>query len=67
MLVLDALGNGNHVAIESLDLGHEVNYLGAVVRFLSEWVSKQVELLDVLELGQLHKELVEVAKLVVAE
>ena len=42
VLVLDALGNGHHVAVQRLNLRHKVNYLGTVVRLLSEWVAEQV-------------------------
>lgn len=67
LLGLDALGHCHDVSVQSQDLRHQVDNLESVVWFLSQRVSKQVQLFEVLELGQLQQKLVQVSQPVVAQ
>ena len=66
-LRLDALRNSYNMAVEGLDLRHQVDYLESVVGLLGEWIAEEVELVEEGEFCELEKEAVEVAELVVAE
>ena len=53
--------------IERFDLGHILDYLQSVVRLFGKGVSKQVKLLQVLEVGQELEEIVQVSQLIVSD
>lgn len=67
LLGLDALGNCYNVSVQCHNLGHQVDNLESVVWLLSQRVSKQVQLFEVLELRQLQQELIKVSQPVVAQ
>ena len=54
------------MSVENLDLGHILDDFESVVRLFGKWVTEQVKLLQILEVGQELQELVQVPQLVVS-
>jgi uncharacterized protein YheU (UPF0270 family) len=56
----------DHMAVEHFDLRHGVDESESVIRLLSQWVAKEVKLLQEGEVLQKFNELLEVAQLVIS-
>ena len=55
------------MSVQSFDLRHEINNFESVVRLLSQRVTEQIELLQILKLCELQQKLVKISQFVVSE
>jgi hypothetical protein len=53
--------------VQSLDLWHQVDNLKSIVRFLSQWIAKEIKLIEEGELGKGNQELIQITKLIVTK